>query len=140
MLVGCGDSGGSTTGDTSRAISEDSDYVATVTVGRMTTFDFTIKDVGTADIPSLGIMFDDRDHFLDHYTVIKAGPCTVNKDLPGLDCGLLAQGKELKFSMTAQPRNAGNFTFKYHIANGGLYLNEADGKGYTYSWTQTILS
>jgi hypothetical protein len=42
--------------------------------------------------------------------------------------------------MTAQPRNAGNFTFKYHIANGGLYLNEADGKGYTYSCTQTILS
>jgi hypothetical protein len=93
MLVGCGDSGGSTTGDTSRVISEDSDYVATVTVGRITTFDFTIKDVGTADIPSLGIMFDDGDHFLDHYTVIKASPCTVNKDLPGLDCGLLAQGR-----------------------------------------------
>ena len=42
--------------------------------------------------------------------------------------------------MTAQPRDAGNFTFELHIANGGLYLNEADGKGYTYSWTQTILT
>lgn len=140
LAPGCGDSGGATGDDTSMAISDDSSYASTVTVGRITTFDFTIKDVGTVDIPSLGIMFDDGDHFLDDYTVIKAGPCKVDKGLPGLTCGLLAQGKELKFSMTAQPRNAGNFTFKYHIANGGLYLNEADGKGYTYSWTQTILS
>jgi hypothetical protein len=139
-LIGCGDGGGTTVGDTSMAISDDSSFHATVSVGRITDFDFTIKDVGTVDIPSLDIMFDGGDKFLDHYTVIKAGPCKVDKDLPGLACGLLAQGKELKFNMTAQPRTAGNFTFKYHIANDGRYLNEADGKGYTYSWTQTILS
>ncbi len=46
----------------------------------------------------------------------------------------------MKFTMTAQPRDAGNFTFKFHIANASLYLNKADAKGYTYSWTQTILS
>lgn len=68
------------------------------------------------------------------------GSCTVDKSLPGLACGLLAQGKEMKFTMTAQPRDAGNFTFKFHIANASLYLNKADAKGYTYSWTQTILS
>ena len=99
-----------------------------------------IDNTGKADIPKLGIMFDDGDRFLDHYTVLTSGTCTVDKSLPGLACGSLAAGKELKFTMTAQPRDAGNFTFKFHIANGGLYLNEADGKGYTYRWTQTILS
>lgn len=70
-------------------------------------------------------------------TVVTSGPCSVDKDLPGLACGPLAQGKELKFNMTAQPRNAGNFTFKFHIGNSGRYLDEADGQGYTYSRTQT---
>jgi hypothetical protein len=28
-------------------------------------------------------------------------------------------GAELKFNMAPQPRKAGNFTFKFHIGNGG---------------------
>jgi hypothetical protein len=122
------------------AISFDSASHKAAIVGLLSEFDVTIGNVGKADIPNLGIMFDDGDRFLDHYTVVTSGSCTVDKSLPGLACGLLAQGKELKFTMTAQPRDAGNFTFKFHVANGGVYINEGDGKGYTYSWTQTILS
>jgi hypothetical protein len=122
------------------AISLDSAAHKAAVVGQLTDFDLTIGNVGKVDIPTLGVIFDDGDHFLDHYTVLTSGPCTVDKSLPGLACGSLAMGKELKFNMTAQPRDAGNFTFKFHIANGGRYLNQADGKGYTYSWTQTILS
>jgi hypothetical protein len=140
-IVGCGDSGGASGGDNSNmAISFDSASHKTVIVGQLTDFDLTIDNVGKADIPKLGIMFDDGDRFLDHYTVVSSGSCAVDKALPGLSCGALTQGKELKFTMTAQPRSAGNFTFKFHIANGGLYLNEADGKGYTYNWQQTILT
>ena len=42
--------------------------------------------------------------------------------------------------MTAQPRDAGSFTFKFHVGDTGLYLDEANGQGYIYSWTQTITS
>jgi hypothetical protein len=40
--------------------------------------------------------------------------------------------------MTARPKDAGNFTFKFHVGDNHLDLDEADGEGYTYSWTQTI--
>ncbi len=42
--------------------------------------------------------------------------------------------------MTAQPRDAGIFTFKFHIGDTNLHLAEANGGVYTYSWTQTIAS
>jgi hypothetical protein len=42
--------------------------------------------------------------------------------------------------MTAQPRKAGNFIFKFHFGNVGRFLNEAAGKGYTYKWPQVILT
>jgi hypothetical protein len=62
----------------------------------------------------------------------------VEKSLPGLGCGPLAPGSEMKFTMTAQARNAGNFTFKFHVGDNDLYLDQADGQVYIYSWTQTI--
>jgi len=124
----------------STAISIDSRYLPTATVGTPSDFDFTVKDVGTTPITNLTILFDDGDHFLDHYTVLTSGPCTVEKSLPGLACGPLAPGSEVKFTMTAQARDAGNFTFKFHIGDNSLYLDEANGDGYTYSWTQTITS
>jgi hypothetical protein len=34
--------------------------------------------------------------------------------------------------------DAGNFTFKFHVGDNSFYLDEAGGKGYTYSWTQSI--
>jgi hypothetical protein len=140
-VVGCGDSGGATGGgNADMAISFTSSFNATVIVGQLADFDLTIVNVGKADIPNLGVMFDDGDRFLDHYTVVSSGSCTVDKDLPGLACGSLAHGTALKFTMTAQPRNAGNFTFKFHIANGGRYLNEATGQGFTYFWQQAILT
>jgi hypothetical protein len=145
LVVGCGASGAGngagSGGETSNmAIALDSASHAKVFVGKLTDFDLSIKNVGTVDIPNLTVLFDDGDKFLDDYTVVASGSCTVNKDLPGLACGSLARGSELKFNMTAQPRKAGNFTFKFHIGNGGRYLNEADGKGYTYSWQQVILT
>ena len=124
----------------STAISIDSRYSRTATVGAPSDFDFTVKNVGTTSITNLTILFDDGDHFLDHYTVLTSGPCTVEKSLPGLACGPLAPGSEVKFTMTAQARDAGNFTFKFHIGDHGLYLDEANGQGYIYSWTQTIAS
>ena len=124
----------------STAISIDSHYSPTATVGAPSDFDFTVKDVGTTHITNLTILFDDGDHFLDHYTVLTSGPCTVEKSLPGLACGPLAPGSEVTFTMTAQPRDAGSFTFKFHVGDTGLYLDEANGQGYIYSWTQTITS
>jgi hypothetical protein len=145
LIVGCGDGGAGNPvtggGETSTmAIKEDSAFHATVFVGKLTDFDMSVKNLGTLDIPNLAILFDDGDKLLDVYTVVTSGSCTVNKDLPGLACGPLTKGAELKFNMTAQPRKAGNFTFKFHIGNGGRYLNEADGKGYTYKWQQVILA
>jgi len=135
-------SGGSGAGhNTSKtAISTDSQYRGTAIVGVVSDFDISVKNGGTTDIANVTILFDDGDRFLDHYTVLTSGPCTVDKSLPGLSCGPLAHGDELKFTMTAQPRDAGNFTFKFHIGDGKLWLDEADGKGYAYSWTQAIVS
>jgi hypothetical protein len=125
----------------STAISIDGSlYPRTATVGAPSDFDFTVKNVGTTQITNLTILFDDGDRFLDHYTVISSGPCTVVKSLPGLACGPLAHGSEVQFTMTAQPQDAGNFTFKFHIGDNGLYLDQADGHSYFYSWTQTIVS
>jgi membrane associated rhomboid family serine protease len=122
----------------SKAISIDSRYSLTATVGAPSDFDFTVKNVGATQITNLTILFDEGDHFLDHYTVLASGPCTVEKSLPGLACGPLAPGSEVKFTMTAQARDAGYFTFKFHIGDSVLYLAEANGEQYTYSWTQTI--
>jgi membrane associated rhomboid family serine protease len=124
----------------STAISIDAPYSPTATVGAPSDFDFTVKNVGTTQITNLTILFDEGDHFLDHYTVIRSGRCTVEKSLPGLACGPLAPGSEVKFTMTAQARDAGSFTFKFHVGDNSLYLDEANGEGYTYSWTQTIVS
>jgi membrane associated rhomboid family serine protease len=124
----------------STAISIDGQYSQTAIVGAPSDFDFTVKNVGTTHITNLTILFDDGDHFLDHYTVLTSGPCTVEKSLPGLACGPLAPGSEVKFTMTAQPRDAGNFIFKFHVGDNGLHLKQANGEGYTYSWTQTIVS
>jgi membrane associated rhomboid family serine protease len=124
----------------STAISIDSRYSPTAIVGAPSNFDFTVKNVGTTHITNLTILFDGGDHFLDHYTVLTSGPCTVAKSLPRLACGPLAPGSEVKFTMTARARDAGNFTFKFHIGDDGLYLDEANGQGYIYSWTQTIVS
>jgi membrane associated rhomboid family serine protease len=124
----------------STAISIDGQYSPTATVGAPSDFSFTVKNVGTTRITNLTILFDDGDHFLDHYTVLTSGPCTVEKSLPGLACGPLAPGSEVMFTMTAQPRDAGNFTFKFHVGDNGLHLSEANGEVYVYSWTQTIVS
>jgi membrane associated rhomboid family serine protease len=124
----------------SKAISIDALYSPTATVGAPSDFDFTVKNVGTTRIANLTILFDGGDHFLDHYTVLTSGPCTVEKSLPGLACGLLAPGSEVKFTMTAQARDAGYFTFKFHVGDSVLDLAEGNGERYTYSWTQTIAS
>ena len=117
-----------------------SKYLRTATVGAASDFDFTVKNVGTTRITNLTILFDEGDRFLDHYTVISAGPCAVVKSLPGLACGSLAPGSDVQFTMTAQPRDAGNFTFKFHIGDTRLPLKEANGQGYVYSWMQTIVN
>lgn len=122
----------------STAISVDGGYSPTATVGTPSNFDFTVKNVGTTRITNLTILFDEGDPFLDHYTVLTSGPCTVQKSLPGLSCGPLAPGSEVSFRMTAQPRDAGSFTFTFHVGDNGLHLQEGDGGVYGYSWTQTI--
>jgi len=35
--------------------------------------------------------------------------------------------------MTAQPRDAGSFIFKFHVGDAGLHLGEANGDVYFYS-------
>jgi hypothetical protein len=140
LVSACGDSGGGSPGSTDMAISEDSTYNAHVLVGQIYTTDFDVKNVGKVDIPKLEVMFDATDKFLDHNVIVKSAPCTIDKSLPGLVCGKLALGAELKFSITYQPKDAGNFKFIYRIANDGLYLPEADGTTYDYSWTVAVLS
>jgi hypothetical protein len=122
----------------STAISVDGGYSQTATVGTPSDFDFTVKNVGTTRITNLTILFDEGDPFLDHYTVLTSGPCTVQKSLPGLACGPLAPGSELSFTMTAKPHDAGKFTFTFHVGDNALHLQEGDGGVYGYSWTQTI--
>jgi hypothetical protein len=119
-------------------ISVDSTFTQSVPVGSPTGFDIDIKDVGAADIPNLNILFDTPDLFLDKYTVQNAAPCKVDKSLPGIACGKLAVGADLKFTLTAQPKSAGSFVFKFHVADNKQLLNQSDGSLYVYSWTQTV--
>jgi hypothetical protein len=142
LLSACGDSSGSLpASDTSNmSISVESSYNAHVLAGSIYTTDLDIKNTGKADIPKLDIMFDSGDKFLDHNVIVKSDPCTIDKSLPGLSCGDLAVGGELKFTITYQPKDAGNFKYIFEVANGGLYLPESDGKDYTYSWTQAVLT
>ena len=141
LTAACGDTGRSgSSSSPNMAISEDSSYNAHVLAGSVYTTDMDIKNVGKADIPKLQIMFDGGDKFLDHNVIVKSDPCTIDKSLPGLACGGLAIGADLKFSLTYQPKDAGNFKYIYRIANDRLYLPEADGKTYDYSWTQAVLT
>ncbi len=110
----------------------------TATVGATIDFEFTVTNTGTSRIENLTILMDEGDRFLDHYTVVSSGPCTVEKSLPGLACGPLAPGAVLTFTLTAQPRDAGQFTFKFHVGDGDVYLPESGGKFFSYGWTQTI--
>lgn len=142
LVSACGDSGSPSggTNNSNMAISEDSSYNAHVLAGSVYTTDLDIKNTGKADIPKLDIMFDSGDKFLDHNVIVKSDPCTVDKSLPGLACGDLAVGGELKFTITYQPKDAGNFKYEFEVANDGRYLPEADGKDYSYSWTQAVLA
>jgi hypothetical protein len=142
LMVACGGSSGTTAVvDTSKMmVSFESTFIKSVQVGNPTDFNLDVKDVGTVDIPNLDLLFDDGDRFLDKYTVTSAGSCKVDKGLPGLACGKLAHGAELKFVVTAQPKSAGDFVLKFHIANNKTRLHEADDNEYEYSWSQTVTS
>jgi hypothetical protein len=141
LTLACGGSAGTATtkvDTTKMKIAVDSTYHQAAQVGTPSNFNITIKDVGTSDIPNLNVLFDEGDRFLDKYTVQSAGPCKVDKGLPGLSCGKLAKGAALTFTMTAKPSTAGSYVFKFHIANVKTPLNEANDIEYVYSWTQTI--
>ena len=141
LTVACGGSIGTVTVDTTNMkISVDSTFTASVPNGSPTGFDLDIKDVGTADIPNLNILFNDGDRFLDKYTVGSAGSCKVDTSLPGLSCGKLAHGADLKFTVTATPKSAGSFVFKFQVAENKQILKQADNNIYVYSWTQTVTS
>src|SRR2546421_94289 len=98
-------------GNSNMAISEDSPYNAHVLARPVYTPDMEIKNLGKVDIPKVEIMFDGGDKFVYHNVVVKSDACTVDKNLPGLQCGDLAIGPDLKFSITYQPKDAGNFKF-----------------------------
>jgi hypothetical protein len=142
LTLACGGSVGTVTttkvDTTKMKISVESTYHKAAQVGTPSNFNLTIKDVGTVDIPTLNVLFDEGDRFLDKYAVQSSGSCKVDKGLPGLSCGKLAKGAGLTFTLTAQPSKAGSYTFKFHIANAKTPLNEADDIEYVYSWAQTI--
>ena len=142
LMVACGGSVGTVTPspvDTSKMmVKTESTFTLSVPVGSPTDFDIDVKDVGTVDIPNLTIIFDDGDRFMDDYTIKSAGSCKVDKALPGLACGKVATGADLKFTLTAQPLKAGNFVFKFHLANDKKRLHQSDDNEYVYSWTQTV--
>jgi len=48
--------------------------------------------------------------------------------------------RALPTQITYQPKDAGNFKYEFEVANAGRYLPESDGKDYTYSWTQAVLT
>jgi hypothetical protein len=142
LAVACGGSVGTPAAvdTTNMKIAVDSTYIKTVQVGSHSKFDINVKDVGKDDIPNLSILFDSGDRFMDKYTVESAGSCKVDKGLPGLACGKLVHGGELKLTMTAQPKTAGDFVFKFHVGNNKTPLNQDDDNEYVYSWTQTVTS
>jgi hypothetical protein len=118
----------------------DSTFIKTATVGSSTTFDLDIQDVGTADIPNLTLVFNLGDRFLDTYTVESAGPCVVDPNLPGLECGLVTHGSHLTFTIKATPKAAGSYVFKFTLDQFKTVLKQGDGNEYEYSWTQTVKS
>lgn len=147
LAVACGGSVGTVSTpspspvDTSKMmVSLDSTFTRSVPVGAPTNFDIDVKDVGSVDIPNLTVIFDDGDRFMDNYTVSAAGPCKVDKGLPGLSCGKVATGADFKVTITAQPSKAGSFVFKFHLANDKQRLHQSDDNEYVYSWTQTVTS
>ena len=121
-------------------ISIDSTFIKTVKVGSSTDFDVDIQDVGSDDIPYLTLLFDSGDRFLDTYTIASAGPCNLDTGIAGLACGKLAVGAHLKFTITATPKKAGSYVFKFHVTDYKQILDEVDGNQYVYSWTQTVTS
>jgi hypothetical protein len=121
-------------------ISIDSTFIRSVKVGSSTDFDLDIQDVGTDDIPYLTLLFDTGDRCLDTYTISSAGPCKLDAGIAGLACGKLAVGTHLKFTISATPRTAGSYIFKFHVSDYKQILEEADGNQYVYSWTQTVTS
>ena len=127
--------------DTSKMIiSIDSTFIKTVSVGSSTDFTLDIEDVGTVDVPFLSILFNAGDRFLDIYTITSSKPCTIDTNISGLACGKLAQGTHLMLTITAKPKTAGSYVFKFSITNYKQILKEADGNEYVYSWTQTVSS
>ena len=41
-------------------------------------------------------------------------------------------------TITAKPKTAGNYVFKFSVTDYKQILKEADGNQYVYSWTQTV--
>jgi hypothetical protein len=121
-------------------ISIDSTFIKTVAVGTSTDFNLDIQDVGTVDIPYLSILFNSGDRFLDIYTITSSSPCTIDTNISGLACGKLALGTHLTLTITAKPKTAGSYVFKFSVTNYKQILKEADGNQYVYSWTQTVSS
>jgi hypothetical protein len=99
-----------------------------------------IQDVGTVDIPYLSILFNAGDRFLDIYAITSSKPCTIDTNITGLACGNLAAGAHLALTITAKPKTAGSYVFKFSVTNYKQILKEADGNQYVYSWTQTVNS
>jgi hypothetical protein len=125
--------------DTSKMIiSIDSTFIKTVSVGSSTDFTLDIQDVGAVDIPYLSILFNAGDRFLDIYTITSSTPCTIDTVISGLACGKLAQGTHLMLTITAKPKTAGSYVFKFSVTNYKQILKEGDGNQYVYSWTQTV--
>ena len=140
LTIACGGSVGTPAAvdTTNMKITVDSTYIKSVQVGSHTKFDIDITDVGSDDIPNLSILFDSGDKFMDKYTIEAAGSCQIDKSLPGLACGKLGHGAQLKLSITAQPKTAGDYVFKFHVGNKKTPLNQDDDNLYVYSWTQTV--
>ena len=158
-MIGCGGGGGTSNAPTPSPVTTpsplptpspvntkdmkvevDSTFIKTATVGNSTTFDLDIQDVGTADIPNLTLVFNLGDRFLDTYTVQSAGPCVLDLNLPGLECGKVAHGSHLTFTIKATPKAAGNYVFKFTLDQFKTVLKQGDGNEYVYSWTQTVTS
>jgi len=71
--------------------------------------------------------------------VLTSGTCAVDKSLPGL-AAVARRWQGLEIHHDSPTARRWQLHIQFHIANGSLYLNEANGKGYTYSCTQTVLS
>ena len=112
----------------------------TATLGGRVQLVVNITNTGPS-IPHLGLTFRSADKWYERHTVTDLGGCTIELDFSAFDCGDLAAGATVTFSIFGTANQAGSF--HYEVALRTLvrpfsYVNDHPDGADVQAWDETV--